>query len=139
LRFGVAGDKEAALRQRMERLGISEEDIDERFVRAAGPGGQNVNKTSTAVYLKHRPTGIEVKYQQERSQALNRFLARRLLCDKVEALVQGRRSAEQQRIARLRRQKRKRSKRAQEKVLEAKHLRARLKQERRLPSDQAGT
>jgi len=133
MRYGVSSDKEAGLDARLAGLGVKPDDLTEKFVRAGGPGGQNVNKTSTAVYLKHRPSGIEVKVQQERSQALNRFLARRLLAEKLEALIEGRRTAEQARIARLRRQKRKRSKRAQEKVLEAKRLRAEAKGLRRAP------
>ena len=119
--FAVSPDKEQALAERMERLGIREEDLVEKFIRSGGHGGQNVNKVATCVYLKHLPTGTEVKCQQERSQALNRYLARRILTDKIEAAVLGRQSAEEQRIAKIRRQKRKRSKRAKEKMLADKH------------------
>jgi protein subunit release factor B len=115
--FGVGPEKEQALAERMERLGIREEDLVEKFIRSGGHGGQNVNKVATCVYLKHVPTGTEVKCQQERSQALNRYLARRILADKIEAAVLGRISEEAQRIAKIRRQKRKRSKRAKEKML----------------------
>jgi peptide chain release factor len=134
---GVSRDKQAALEARLAALGVKPDDIVEKFVRASGPGGQNVNKTSTAVYLKHLPTGIEVKVQQERSQSLNRFLARRLLAEKLEALILKKRTAEQERVAKLRRQKRKRSRRAQQKVLEAKHLRAIAKAARRPPDSDA--
>lgn len=133
MRFGVGADKEKALEERMNRLGLFEADIVERFIRAQGPGGQNVNKTSTAVYLKHVPSGLEVKIQRERSQALNRYFARRTLCDKLAALIEGRKSAEQERIARVRRQKRRRSRRAQEKVLDSKHARSIAKETRRSP------
>ena len=129
----VSNEKQAAVEKWLAALGVKPGDVVEKFIRARGPGGQNVNKTSTAVYLKHLPTGIEVKVQQERSQALNRFLARRLLAEKLEALVLKHESAEQARIARLRRQKRKRTRRAQEKVLKAKHLRAIAKAARREP------
>src|SRR5512139_560282 len=94
LKYGVSAEKEEALHQKMEELGIREEDIVERFVRSRGHGGQNVNKVSTCVYLKHLPTGIEVKCQQERSQALNRFFARRILAQKIEDQVLGRESVE---------------------------------------------
>jgi protein subunit release factor B len=131
--LGAGSEKEAVLAARLAGLGVRSEDLVEKFIRAGGPGGQNVNKTSTAVYLKHLPSGIEVKMQQERSQALNRFLARRTLADKLEARLRGARNAEAARVAKLRKQKRKRSRRAQEKVLVANHLRADRKAARTLP------
>jgi protein subunit release factor B len=115
--FGVTPDKEQALAERMEKLGIREADIVEKFIRSGGHGGQNVNKVATCVYLKHLPTGTEVKCQQERFQSLNRFLARRILVDKIETAILGKESEEEQRIAKIRRQKRKRSKRAKDKML----------------------
>jgi len=133
---GASSEKEAALAARLIRLGVKPEDLVEKFIRAGGPGGQNVNKTSTAVYLKHVPSGIDVKMQQERSQALNRFLARRTLADKLEARLQGEQSAEAARVAKLRKQKRKRSRRAQEKVFKAKARLADKKASRVIPSDE---
>jgi protein subunit release factor B len=128
--FGVSPKKEEDLRLRMEKLGLRESDLIEKFVRSQGKGGQNVNKLSTCVYLKHLPTGLEVKCQQERSQALNRFIARRILTDKLEKIILGKKSEEEQRIAKIRRQKRKRSKRAKEKMLLDKHRRSEIKQSR---------
>lgn len=101
----------------MDALNIREEDIEESFIRSSGKGGQHVNKVSTCVYLKHIPTGIEVKCQKERSQSLNRYRARVLLVRKIDQMVKGRESEERQRIEKIRRQKRKRSKRAKEKML----------------------
>ena len=115
----------------MRRLGVREDDLEERFIRSGGPGGQNVNKVSTCVVLRHRPSGIEVRCQQERSQGLNRFLARRLLLERLDAQRSGQLSAEAQRIAKIRRQKRKRSKRAKDKMLAVKRLRAEKKSLRR--------
>jgi protein subunit release factor B len=128
--FGVTHEKEEALRQRMERLGIKEQDLVEKFVRSQGKGGQNVNKVATCVYLKHLPTGLEVKCQQERSQALNRFLARRILADKVESLIAGQKTEAQQRIEKIRRQKRRRSRRAKAKMLDDKRRHAEVKKGR---------
>ena len=123
----MSSPKTQALAERFERLGIREADIDESFVRSSGKGGQNVNKVATCVVLLHRPTGTLVKCQQERSQALNRFHARRLLADKIERQILGRASADAARIAKLRRQKRRRSRRAKEKMLAEKHARAEVK------------
>lgn len=125
--FPVSPKKEAELLHAMRRLGIEERDLDESFIRSSGPGGQNVNKVATCVVLRHAPSGMEVRCQQERSQAMNRFLARRLLVHKLEAQRLGALSAEAQRIAKIRRQKRKRSKRAREKLLQDKYLRAKKK------------
>jgi protein subunit release factor B len=120
--FAVSSIKEKLLKEKMEALNIREEDIRESFVRSGGKGGQNVNKTSTCVHLKHVPTGIEVKCSKERSQALNRYHARAILTKKIEQVIKGRESEEIQRIEKIRRQKRKRSKRAKEKMLNDKKI-----------------
>ncbi|HOU55636.1 MAG TPA: peptide chain release factor-like protein [Smithellaceae bacterium] len=123
----VSAEKEKALALRMQELGVSERDIEESFVRSSGPGGQKVNKTSTCVQLTHLPTGLTVKCQRERSQSLNRHLARRLLLDKIERQQKGFAEEEKAKLAKLRRQKRKRSRRAKEKILAAKHQQAEKK------------
>ncbi|MBN2428858.1 MAG: peptide chain release factor-like protein [Deltaproteobacteria bacterium] len=107
--------KQNELRQRMEALEIREEDLQESFVKGSGRGGQKINKSSTCVRLKHLPTGIEVKSQKERSREMNRFFARRILCEKIEEIVLGKDSRKQQEIERIRRQKGKRAKRAKDK------------------------
>ncbi|MDO9350653.1 MAG: peptide chain release factor-like protein, partial [Deltaproteobacteria bacterium] len=103
VRFGVSEGKAEDLRQRMEALNIHERDIEEKFIRSSGRGGQKVNKTSTCVYLKHLPTGIEVKWMTERSQALNRFFARRELVSRMERLS-GQLTPEERKIRQARRQ-----------------------------------
>jgi protein subunit release factor B len=131
--FPVTSDKERALLARLTALGIREDELEERFVRSGGKGGQNVNKVATCVVLRHLPSGIVVKCQETRTQAMNRFLARRRLADEIEARRRGEASARQQEAARIRRQKRRRSRRAKEKVLAAKHAQADKKIMRRRP------
>jgi len=132
--FAVSQKKEEALLARMEKLGVREEDLRETFVRASGSGGQKVNKTSSCVFLMHVPTGLSVKCQDERSRAMNRFLARRILIDRIERIQKGRASLQRQKIEKIKRQKRKRSKRAQEKVLRLKHIQSEKKTLRSSPA-----
>lgn len=124
-------DKEEILKLKMHSLGIKEADLEEKFIRSSKKGGQKVNKTSSCVYIKHKPTGIEVKCQEERSQALNRFLARRILVNKIESLMLGKKAEEEKKREKIRRQKRKRSKRAKEKMLRYKKMHSEKKKMRK--------
>ena len=114
--FPVTAEKENALYQRMEKWGVRESDLEEKFVRSQGHGGQNINKVSTCVVLIHKPTRVQVKCQKERSQALNRFLARRILTDKIEAIQTGQIQKEKAEQHRIRKQKKRRSRRLKEKI-----------------------
>ena len=115
--FPPSPDKLALLQQRMSALGVNEAEIEETFVRSGGAGGQKVNKSSSCVMLLHRPTGLRVKSQTTRHQAMNRLLARRLLLDKIERMQKGYVEAERARVEKVRRQKRKRSSRAKQRML----------------------
>lgn len=126
----TAGDSERALAARLRRLGIREEDLEETFVRSAGSGGQNVNKVATCVVLRHLPTGLLVKCQEERTQARNRQRARLLLAEKLEARAAARARDEAARVAKLRRQRRRRSPASKERMLEEKRVRAAVKRGR---------
>ena len=112
--FGVTPAKEMELRARMAACGLVEADIEEAFICSGGPGGQKVNRSATCVFLRHRPSGFEVKMQQERSQALNRFMARRRLCELLENHILGKSSPEAQEAAKRRKQKARRRRRHKE-------------------------
>ena len=121
-------DKMAELNERMKSLGITEDEFRETFIRSSGPGGQKVNKTASCVFLVHLPTGLSVKCQQERSQALNRLFARRILLDRIERLRTGVVAAQKMKEEKIKRQKRRRSRRAKEKILKEKHMTAKKKE-----------
>ena len=129
--FPVSAEKEDQLARRMAALGVREADLEESFVRSGGHGGQNVNKTATCVMLLHRPTGLQVKCKRTRQQVLNPFVARRLLLDKIKAAKKVMVDAEQARVEKLRRQKRRRSKGAKERMLADKSHHAAKKEARR--------
>ena len=130
MNFPVSSKKNSELLARMEKLGVREADLEESFVRSGGPGGQNVNKVSTCVVLKHVPSGLIVKCQQDRQQAMNRYFARAILVQRLEAAIYGRKSEEAKRISKIKRQKRKRSKRAKDKMLKSKMIHGEKKQMR---------
>ena len=113
-KFGVSPEKERALEARLLTLHIHEEDLEETFIRSSGPGGQHVNKTSTCVRLLHRPSGLSVKVQRSRSQGLNRFLARRLLADRLEQQLRGAESSQALQRDKIRRQKQRRGRRTKQ-------------------------
>jgi peptide chain release factor len=116
--FAVSVEKNRWLKEKMESLGVREQDLEERFVHASGSGGQHVNKSSSCVYLKHIPTGVEVKCMDARSQSLNRFLARRTLLEKVEALAGGVTKKDLE-VEKLKRQKARRKRRSSAKYDES--------------------
>ena len=127
-------EKIAALEARMASLGITEETLLEKFIQGSGSGGQKINKTASCVYLKHLSSGIEVKCQQQRSRELNRFIARRELCERLEEIRDGKKSARQQANEKIRRQKRRRSRRAKNRMLDDKSKHSEKKNLRKPPS-----
>jgi peptide chain release factor len=133
--MAAGSDKWRKLEARMEELEIREEDLVEKFILGSGPGGQKIQKTHSTVYLKHVPTGIEIKCQRERSRDLNRYYARQDLCERVDELRNESKSRKQQEIEKVRRQKRRRSRRSKEKMLEEKKRRGDVKTLRKPPDE----
>lgn len=129
----VSPEKLSDLESRMAALGIREGDLLEKFVRGSGSGGQKINKTNNCVFLKHLPSGVCIKCQMDRSRELNRFLARRELCDQLEAIREGRALARTQAIEKMRRQKRPRSQRSKQRSVADKRQLSRKKSLRRPP------
>lgn len=111
-RFGVTPEKEAELARRMEACGLRESDLEESFIRSGGPGGQKVNRSATCVRLKHVAGGIEVKMQRTRSQGLNRFYARRRMCELMESQKLGAAAPAAQLAEKTRKQKSRRKRRS---------------------------
>jgi len=110
-------EKIAALELRMEALGITTADLLEKFVRGSGAGGQKINKTSSCVFLKHLPTGLCIKCQLDRSREMNRFLAKRELCDQLESIQEGKSIAKNQAIEKMRRTNRPRSRNSKNRTI----------------------
>ena len=113
--FGVNQKKQDELAERMASLGIEEKDIEEKFIRSSGPGGQNVNKTSSCVYLKYVPGGQEIKMQKDRTQRLNRYYARKRLCELIEEEKLGKKSPVSLKAEKIRKQKQRRKRRSKQK------------------------
>jgi protein subunit release factor B len=105
INFGITERKKQELEQRMRKCNLFEKDIEEKFVRSSGSGGQKVNKSSTCVYLKHITTGLSVKIQKSRSQGLNRYYARKKMCELLENKLLGKQSSDAKRIEKIRKQK----------------------------------
>ncbi len=115
MNFGVTEKKQQQLEERMGKLALREADLEEKFIRSSGPGGQKVNKSATCVYLKHRPSGLEVKMGKERSQGLNRYYARKRLCELLEEQTLGDQSPAALETEKIRKQKQRRKRRSKNK------------------------
>ncbi len=131
----VTKEKWEQLEKKMEELSIKESDLLEKFILGSGNGGQKINKTSSCVYLKHEPSGIEIKCQKERSQEMNRFFARKELCKKIEEVVFQKKSEKKQLEEKIRRQKKRRSRRSKEKSVEDKRILSHKKNLRKNPPE----
>lgn len=132
----ISENKWKELESKMEELGIKEADITEKFILGSGRGGQNLQKTSSCVYLKHSPTGFEVKCQKTRSQEQNRFFARRELLDKIEHQILGEKSKKTQEIEKLRRQKQRKTRKQKAKMIADKKQRSGVKETRKPPTSE---
>ena len=131
----IGKEKLDALQERMDSLGIKSEDLIEKFILGSGKGGQKINKTSSCVYLKHIPTSFEIKCQRDRSREMNRYYARKELCDWLEETLENKKSERQQEMEKIRRQKRRRSRKSKEKMLANKKQQSEKKSLRKSPRD----
>jgi len=128
----ISETKRKSIEERMQRLQIFERDLEEHFIRSGGAGGQNVNKVSTCVYLKHLPSSLEVKCQKTRSQVDNRYFARVILCDKLDQRIHGAKSEMERERYRIQKQKKKRSRRAKQKMTQEKRDQSEKKSARKV-------
>lgn len=126
-------DKWIKLTGMMEKLHITEADLIEKFILGSGKGGQKLHKTASTVYLKHIPSGLEIKCQDSRSREDNRYYARSRLCEKLHGLVSDEKSKEQQRVEKIKRQKKRRSRRSKQNILDEKSKRGQVKTLRKKP------
>ena len=129
----LKNERTQKLMQRMEELGIREDDIVEKFIQGGGPGGQKINKTASCVFISYAPRGIDVKCQRTRSLTLNRYYARMELCDRIEEIDKGEKSRRRQEAEKIRRQKRRRSRRQRARMLDDKRKHAEKKSMRKTP------
>ena len=134
--MSIKKEKFDELALRMQKLGIKDSDLQERFILGSGSGGQKINKTSSCVHLKHLPSGLEVKCQKDRSRDANRFFARRLLCEKLEKLLFNIQSEKEKAQEKVRRQKKRRTRKQKEKMLQTKKQRGQVKSLRAQPVDE---
>ena len=124
-----------SLHQEMEKYQVFEDDLVEKFILGSGPGGQKINKTHSCVYIKHLPTGFEVKCQKTRSREQNRFHARRELIEKIKEQIYHEETKRKKEVDKIRKQKKRRSRKSKEKMLEEKHRRGDVKEKRMAPGD----
>jgi protein subunit release factor B len=131
----VSKDKFNEVNERLYKLGVAEQDLIETFIRGSGKGGQKINKTSSCVQLTYLKTGWVIRCQMSRSREQNRFFARRLLLEKLEKAFLGEKSEKEQRVRKLRLQKKRRSRKAKEKLLQNKKHRSEIKKMRQRPME----
>lgn len=130
----VGKEKWERLKAWMNQLDINESDLVEKFIVGSGKGGQKLHKTSSSVYLKHIPSGIEIKCQDSRSREDNRYYARIRLCEKLHTSISDEKTKEQQRVEKLKRQKKRRTRRSKLKIMEEKTIQGQKKIARKRPS-----